>query len=299
MSGGLRVGLLGIGEMGAGLARAWVAAGHEARAVLAGRGAESRARAAEAGVAPAADAAALAGWAEIVFSVLPPAAAEPAAAELAGAARGTGAGFVFVEANAIAPALTRRIAARFEGTGATVVDGGIVGMPPGPEGVPRLYVSGPAAPALARLDGAGFEMRPLGPRIGDASGFKMAYAAVTKGVNALLVNALLAAEAQGFLDAWLAEVEASQPALARRAAATAPALPSDAGRWVREMEEIAASFRDLGLPGGFHDGAAEIMALLAASPFGAETRRTRDRSRDMRATIEGVAAFRRAGGGAG
>jgi hypothetical protein len=36
-----------------------------------------------------------------------------------------------------------------------------------------------------------------------------------------------------------------------------------AWRWVAEMEEIAASFEAVGLPGDFHHGAAEIYRRLA------------------------------------
>ena len=77
------------------------------------------------------------------------------------------------------------------------------------------------------------------------------------------------------------ELEASQPALFRRAEANIALLPADAARWVFEMQEIASTLRSVGLPGGFHDGAAAVFELLAQTPFAAETRETLDRSRSL------------------
>ena len=41
-----------------------------------------------------------------------------------------------------------------------------------------------------------------------------------------------------------------------------PYILADAGRWIGEMEEIAATFRGTGVTGGFHDGAAEVIKYL-------------------------------------
>jgi hypothetical protein len=60
-----------------------------------------------------------------------------------------------------------------------------------------------------------------------------------------------------------------------------PRLPLDAGRWIGEMEEIEATFTDLGLPGGFHRGAAEVFRLLVETPIATETRETVDESRTL------------------
>jgi len=51
------------------------------------------------------------------------------------------------------------------------------------------------------------------------------------------------------------------------------------------MEEIAATYREAGLPGGFHDAAADIFRILAATPFGAETRETIDVDRTMEQSV--------------
>lgn len=286
----MTVGILGCGEMGAGIGRALTAAGHTVLTVLEGRSPETTARAAEAGMTAADDLADLVARSAIVFSILPPSAAEAAGRELASVA-GDARGLVFVEANAISPDLARTIAASFAGT-VTVLDAGIIGMPPSGEARPRLYYSGPRCAVLEQLGSAAFDARYLGPEIGAASGMKMAYAAVTKGTNALLTAGFLLAEEMGLGDAYAAELSSSQPDMFKRADKNIARLPADAGRWVREMEEIRDTFAAHGLPGGFHDAAAEVMALLDASRFGNETRRTIDRTRTMRETVQAITSDR-------
>jgi ureidoglycolate lyase len=66
-----------------------------------------------------------------------------------------------------------------------------------------------------------------------------------------------------------------------------PRLPVDAGRWIGEMEEIAATLGDAGLPREFHEGAANLFRLLENTPIAAETRETIDPTR----TLEDVLAI--------
>ena len=44
---------------------------------------------------------------------------------------------------------------------------------------------------------------------------------------------------------------------------------------------IVETFRDAGVTGGFHDGAASVLRVLAETPFADETRETLDRSRGL------------------
>lgn len=285
----MQIGILSPGIMGAGLARSLTNAGHHVVTILKGRGDDSRRRAKAAGMEDCLSAKAFLQQSELVLSVCPPAAALGVARTLADAGieidwRGS-----FVECNAVSPQTTLSASGYFNRSKVTFVDGGIVGMPPG-KSLPRLYTSGTQCAMLETLDGAAFSLRYLGPKIGDASAFKMSYAGITKGINALLTTALLSAETHGFFDVFIDELGASQPEYLARAKANVSRLPADSGRWVREMEEISDTFEAVGLPGGFHQGAARLMALLAASQFGGETRETMDKERDMIATIKALAA---------
>ena len=197
-----------------------------------------------------------------------------------------------MEANAIAPSLTADIATLFLDNKAKFVDAGIVGSPPSGSKKPRLYVSGGDVEQLKQLDGFGIDLVDLGRTIGTASAFKMTYAAMTKGVNALLTNVMLAAEGHGFLELFLQEANQSQAHLAQRANANISRLPCDAARWEDEMKQIARSFEDIGLPSSFHIGAGEIMQILAASPYGVETRQTHDTTRSLATTIQNILVAR-------
>lgn len=281
------ISIMSAGEMGAAIGAKLAGAGHQVRTCLAGRGGETRTRATEAGLQDVSTLADLVTEGCLFLSIVPPSLAEGLAAEVAAVAREKGVSFDYVDCNAIAPQTMQNVADAFDGTKATVIDAGIIGLPPVTH-LPRLYVSGPESAALGVLDGVAVDIRPLGPELGKASAFKMSYAGVTKGVNALLTAAFLTADDNGFLDGFIDEMAASQSELWARAASNIPRLPADAGRWVREMEEIAACFDAAGAPGDFHTGAAKIMARLDASPFGHETRRTRDRGRDLRATVVGM-----------
>lgn len=168
---------------------------------------------------------------------------------------------VYVDANAVAPATAAAIAALFP---AHYVDGGIVGPPARVPGTTRLYLSGERSAEVAGWFKAGpLEALDLGTGSTRASALKMAYAAYTKGLSALLLNVNALAERTGVRDALLGEWERSQPGLAARSDGTAAATSRKAWRFVGEMAEIAATFRDAGLPDGFHEGAGEVYARMA------------------------------------
>ena len=97
-----------------------------------------------------------------------------------------------------------------------------------------------------------------GGSVGAASAVKMAYASWTKGSAALLLAARALARAEGVEETLLAEWGISQPGLEERSARAAGSAAAKGWRWIAEMEEIAATMAAAGLPGGFHQAAAEI-----------------------------------------
>lgn len=225
------------GEMGAGIGRVLTEAGFRVLTRLEGRSQRTRERAAAAGMEDG-DTAALAA-ADIVLSVVPPGIAE-AEAEALAARFPAGGGPLFVDLNAIAPDLTRRIGATVEAAGGRFVDGGIIGGPPAPgRRQPRLYVSGPHDGALEPLRAAGLDIRAMGGAIGEASALKMCYAGITKGLTGLQSAVFLAAERHGIGAVLGAELADSQAALLTRAGSDLPRMYPKAYRWVAEMSEIA------------------------------------------------------------
>ena len=255
------IGLLHPGDMGAAVGRCLTGRGHEVLWASEGRGPDTAARAAAAGLTDAGTIAALAARAEVIVSVCPP----HAALDVAWAVHGFGG--LYVDANAVSPGTAREVAKLICESGGRYVDGGIIGPPPEKPGLTRLYLSGRDAEQVAALfGGTPLDTRVIGGSATAASAVKMAYAGWTKGTAALLLSVRALAREQGVEEALLAEWALSQPGLDARSAGAARSAAAKGWRWVGEMEEIAATMSAAGLPDGFHQAAAEI---FRRSPRGA------------------------------
>ncbi len=239
---------------------------------LQGRSGRTAALAAQAGMADVADDQTLVREADILLSVLVPAQAYACAERIAAAMRSTKTTLLFADCNAIAPRTVQSIEHLLNEAGADVVDVGIIGSPPqaGHAG-PRLYASGPTAERLAILNEYGLEVQAMGPHVGQASGLKMCYASVTKGLTALASEALTAGQALGLADVLINELQDSQGELFQWFERQIPRMPPKAYRWVGEMEEIARTFADLGLPPQMLEGAAALYRLVEQTELGTET----------------------------
>ena len=286
-----RIAILMPGDMGHAVGRALRQHGHAVTTCLAGRSARSRGLAEAAQMRDAATLEALVAGADLILSILPPAAAAAQARAVAAAMAASGARPVYADCNAVSPMTARKIGAVIAAAGAPFIDCGIIGAAPGKGNPPRFHVSGPDTAAMERLDGKGIAVIPMGPEIGRASALKMVYAGLTKGAMTLHTAMLLAAWQLGIYHEALAEYADSQPGALKAMRGRVPGLPADAGRWIGEMEEIAATLAEVGIPSAFHDGAAAIFRLLERTPFAAETRETLDRSRTIDRAIPVYARF--------
>jgi 3-hydroxyisobutyrate dehydrogenase-like beta-hydroxyacid dehydrogenase len=252
----MRLAVLHIGDMGATVAACLQAAGHEVCWLPQGRGPVTRARADDLKLQPLDDMAAIAAC-EAVVSVCPP----HAALDVARTVFGAGFKGLYLDLNAISPATMQAIAA-LAGQ-ARLVDGGIIGGATRQPGRTHLHVCGPHADeALALFEGGFLETHRVEGGIGAASALKMTYAAWTKGTSALLAAIRATAAANGVEAALLAQWSVSNPDVLARSEAVG-ATAARAWRWSGEMHEIAATFAAAGLPGGFHEAAAEVFDRLA------------------------------------
>jgi 3-hydroxyisobutyrate dehydrogenase-like beta-hydroxyacid dehydrogenase len=281
------IGLLYPGEMGGGVGAALVRGGLRVLTLLEGRSAETRRRAGEAGLADAGSLDALVGEADLILSILPPGIALATASDVADAMRRTGRSPAYADCNAVSPGALVRIGEIVAAAGAAMIDAGLIGLPPGQDET-RLYVSGAEAGRLAFMAGLGMRVFDLEREIGAASAFKMVYASMTKGTNALVTAAMLVAARHGLVEPMMAELDGSQPHFADLARRRIPSLAADSARWADEMDEISATYAEAGLTPHFHKGAGDLMRLLASTPFGAETRQTVDRSRSMEQTLKAI-----------
>lgn len=252
---GKRIAVMHPGEMGVSIAQALMDAGHQACWAVAGRSLETQQRAAA--FHGYDDLTVMAGEVDAIISVCPPHAASSQAQTVMDA------GFegIYVDANAIAPSTAARIG---ELVGNNFVDGGIVGPPAHKAGTTRLYLSGArAAEAAGWFEGSALTAVAMTGGLTAASALKMAYAAYTKGSSALLLAVNALAQQAGVRETLVAEWELSQPGLAGRSEATARGTSRKAWRFAGEMQEIAHTFAELGLPDGFHTGAQEIYQRMS------------------------------------
>jgi 3-hydroxyisobutyrate dehydrogenase-like beta-hydroxyacid dehydrogenase len=254
------IGFLHPGEMGISIAASAQNSGHQVYWVSEGRSPATRARAEKIGLRDAGTLANLCAECTIVVSVCPPHAAESVADQVVAA------GFQgrYLDANAIAPQRAAQIGQAMAAAGVAFVDGGIIGGPAWEPGSTWLYLSGPQAGEIAECFAAGpLETRVLGPAIGTASALKMTYAAYTKGATALLCAILATAEELGVRQALAEQWNRDNAGFAEATDLRVRRVTAKAWRFAGEMEEIAATFREAGLPGEFHAAAADVYRRLA------------------------------------
>lgn len=267
----VKTGILHPGDMGAALA---AAIDSEVVWASEGRSEVTAKRAEETEILDVGALESLVDVADAIISVCPPA----AAVELAGQVSVLGFAGLYIDVNAVSPSTSREIGRLFP----RFVDGGIVGPPPAlslgqnysaevdgassakgrPDGT-RLYLSGPEAPAVAAMfAGSTVDARVIGSELGAASALKMAYAAWTKGTSALLLSVAALASSEGVTQELFDEWDLSIPDLEERLERISSRIGKKAWRFVGEMEEIANSYRDAGLPDGFHLAAADLYSRL-------------------------------------
>jgi L-threonate 2-dehydrogenase len=250
------VAVMSQGSMGSGVGKRLNESGAEVRTLLSGRSPASAERARAAGMRAMASERELLDGADFFLSILPPGEAENIARQLAPALTSLAKKPVYVDCNAISPQTAERVAAIVAPTGAKFVDGGIIGGPPRPGYSPAIYASGPAVGETKVLRDWGLDWRALDGPVGAASGLKMSYAGITKGITALGSSMMLGAARFGCAEALVAELSQSQPQIFKYLSASIPRMYDKAYRWVAEMEEIS-DFH------GTYKPAADIYAAIA------------------------------------
>jgi len=211
--------------------------------------------------------------------------------QLASAIKATNTNVLFAECNAISPQLSRQMEPIITEAGGRYIDASIVGGPPLNGSSPRFYASGDNTAEFERLANFGLDVRTAGTEVGQASGIKMCYAAMTKGSSALYSELLMAAEMMGLLDFVKAEFQSSQPAVLQRMERGLPGVPAKARRWVSEMEEIKNTFEHLGLTPHLFQGVADMYRMIGSTSMGDETPQTQDGDRSLEETIRLMAEW--------
>ncbi|WP_212523255.1 NAD(P)-dependent oxidoreductase [Actibacterium sp. MT2.3-13A] len=209
-------------------------------------------------IAPSPAALAGSGW---VFSAVT---ADQSLAAARSVASHIGAGTVFIDINSVSPGRKRETAALIEKGGAAYLDMAVM-APVHPRGhrTPVLVAGAALALALPRLKALGFDYRVAGEAAGAATAIKMIRSQFVKGLEAITVETLLAAEAAGVFGEILASLSSSYPGLGWPdfAEYQFERTLRHGARRAAEMEESAATVAALGLNGGL---GAEVAAVQAA-----------------------------------
>jgi 3-hydroxyisobutyrate dehydrogenase-like beta-hydroxyacid dehydrogenase len=266
------VGVVSPGDMGQAIAGRIKESGLSVHTALDGRSERTKALARAAGLADCGSMEKLVATCDLVISVINPGEAMSVARQVADAMKKAGRKIAFADLNAVSPQTARDTDDMIRAAGGIFIDGGIIGPPPrGEKDRPRIYVSGPDAYLLDQIKHPNLQIRVMSERIGDASGVKMCYAAMTKGTTALAVELLVAARRLGVEQALEKELRESRNDVYDWQMRNIAVMPPKAYRWVPEMQEIAKTFEELGMTRRIFDGATDMYQFVAATPLGKES----------------------------
>jgi 3-hydroxyisobutyrate dehydrogenase-like beta-hydroxyacid dehydrogenase len=212
--------------------------------------------ASELGVRLAASAAQAIDGAELVFSAVTAAAA---AGALQPAYDAPVHAHTLIDINSVSAGVKSANAARVRAAGARYLDMAVM-APVHPAGHrTATLIAGDLEPARAALAAMDFRFQAVGPTPGDAASVKMMRSLFVKGLEALCVQTLTAAEAAGCGERVLASLAASYPGLdlPRLAPYQFERVATHGRRRAEEMREVALTMREL----GFAPGAALASAI--------------------------------------
>jgi len=248
--------------MGSALGAALARGGERVVATVAGRSERTARLAEQAGLELVPDLRSAIGDADVVLSVVPPAAAPVVATDVVRASEPSTAPLL-VDLNAIAPGTALDIASTAGDGGVDVVDGSISGPPPWRPGTTRIYLSGARAREIASLPFDGVDLIVVGDEVGAASAVKMSTASVYKGTSALLAQALVAARANGVLEYVVSDLRAGAPELVANVERRLASAAAKSARYVGEMEEIASAQTAAGLTPSLFEAMADVYTAMA------------------------------------
>lgn len=230
---------------------------------------------------------------DMILSILVPAQATKAATTMSNALKTTGEKIIYVDCNAISPDTVRNIETVITKTGSTFIDAGIIGPPPSRKGITHFYASGSKAHQFEILNKYGLDIRVIGTQIGQASGLKMVYAALTKGTTAITIELLIAAKRMNIYHSLIDELQNSQQERYLSMKKGLPLMPSKAKRWIGEMKEIAKTFESTGLTPKIFQGAADIYHFVGESELAKETPENMDKNRTLDTVINLLSQHKR------
>lgn len=160
-------------------------------------------------------------------------------------------GQIFIDLNSISPDAKKRVRDALGPNGAKLfVEGAVMArVPPLEHKVPILLAGPEARRAESLLGPCGMNIETVGTEIGQACAVKMIRSVIVKGVEALLLESLTAAEKAGVRERILDSIAGTFPGIDWRQTATyyIGRTHQHGARRVTEMKEAAATIESLGL----------------------------------------------------
>lgn len=177
-------------------------------------------------------------------------------------------GHVLIDINSVSPDRKRMTAARVADAGGTYLDMAVMApVHPRKHATPTLIAGGEAERLQPLLTELGFSVSVAGDRPGAATAIKMVRSLFVKGLEAITVETLLAAEASDCFDEILASISASFPGLdwPRFAEYQIERTTVHGRRRAAEMRESAATLAALGLHGALAEAIADVQDRMGTA----------------------------------
>lgn len=266
-SGSGTIGILYPGEMGTVLGRLFRAAGFRVVTACEHRSGRTINSAREAGIEVLEGVPSVVAVADVILSLVPPAAAVELARQVADCT--TALPPLYVDANSISPETALQIERLLGESGIRFVDAAIHGLASRLPEQGRMYLSGPDAAALAEQWRAVLPTRFVGDEPGRASAMKMLLSGISKGLVALFLEIALTAREADLLDGFLENCDDFYPAIMAAIGRMLPTYPRHAGRRAQEMGELGGMLRELGLRPGMTAEARGVIAAVADADLAA------------------------------
>jgi 3-hydroxyisobutyrate dehydrogenase-like beta-hydroxyacid dehydrogenase len=252
------------GEMGCAVARELVATGWDVCTHLSGPSLVCRGDAEAAAIATMASLEEAIATSDLVISLVPPAAAVEVAAGAAEAALRSGRRPLYLDANTVSPATVTSVSAAVAVAGLDCVDGAFIGSAAELGGRTRLYLSGPRASELTAILPGALHADSLGPDVGDASAFKLAFAGFNKGLVALFLEGMAAGGVSGRADELLRCLRDFYPGTVQTLERLLPSYPRHAARRADELDELAHWLSSEGRDPACAEAARDVLRRVAA-----------------------------------
>jgi 3-hydroxyisobutyrate dehydrogenase-like beta-hydroxyacid dehydrogenase len=270
MNNELKIGFIGFGEAGFHIARGLRGAGvssvcaYDINARASGLGEKIQRRAAEAEIPLLETNADLAGASDILLSTVTANRSVEAAEQ---SVPFLDARHIYADLNSVSPAVKQTIGRVVESRGARFVEAAIMSPVPRHGAAAPMFLCGAHARELVDLlSPYGMNLEVISERIGAASAVKMCRSVVVKGLEALLLECALGSVPYGADDRVFATLDETFPGMdwKKLASYMIGRVVEHGERRAREMEEVAATLRSIGVEPIMAEATARRQDGLAA-----------------------------------